>query len=407
MSLISAPRQSDKRTGNVVFLVVVGATLLAVLISFSARLTLLDITVLIVTCAVYAILGTEGFARLERAGSLPVRLLYFAVQIALAVVAMIVSGVPGLVALLILPLAAHAAAVLPRAWLLVVCVIILVAEAVLIGLIAGWQDVPPSATGYLVGVIFAVAITRIAIREEQARLEVEQLAAELRAANDRLRAYSLQAEEFATTQERNRLAREIHDGLGHYLTAISMQLQAARAIWTIDPAKAFDALGKAQTLTREALTDVRRSVAALRSSPTDNRSLPEALVPLIEESCAAGIETKLTVDGAPRSLSPPAGLALYRAAQEGLTNVRKHAHASRADLKLDFKDDATVQLVVRDNGVGAWNNPHFLVGKQTDSGFGLIGLRERVQSVGGELRVYTSPPGRDGQGFTLEVKVPG
>jgi signal transduction histidine kinase len=160
-------------------------------------------------------------------------------------------------------------------------------------------------------------------------------------------------------------------------------------------------------LTREALTDVRRSVAALRSSPTDNRSLPEALVPLIEESCAAGIETKLTVDGAPRSLSPPAGLALYRAAQEGLTNVRKHAHASRADLKLDFKDDATVQLVVRDNGVGAWNNPHFLVGKQTDSGFGLIGLRERVQSVGGELRVYTSPPGRDGQGFTLEVKVPG
>ena len=148
-------------------------------------------------------------------------------------------------------------------------------------------------------------------------------------------------------------------------------------------------------------------MAALRSSPTDNRSLPEALVPLIEESCAAGIETKLTVDGAPRSLSPPAGLALYRAAQEGLTNVRKHAHASRADLKLDFKDDATVQLVVRDNGVGAWNNPRLLVGKQTDSGFGLIGLRERVQSVGGELRVYTSPPGRDGQGFTLEVKVPG
>ncbi|MFN8598083.1 MAG: sensor histidine kinase [Anaerolineae bacterium] len=398
MPLYTVQHESDKRTGYVVFLVVVAATLSAVLISFSARLTPLDISVLVAASIIYAFFGIEGFARLERASALPLRLMYFAVQIALAVVAMIVSGVPGLVALLIFPLAAQAAIILPRGWLLVVCVTLVASVAVLIGLMAGWPSVMPSATGYLVGVVFSVGLTKIAIREELARHEVERLAAELGAANDKLRAYAMQAEEFATTQERNRLAREIHDGLGHYLTAISMQLQAARAIWSIDPAKATDAVGKAQTLAREALTDVRRSVAALRSSPTDNRSLPEALAPLIEESCAAGIETKLTVSGSLRSLSPQASLALYRAAQEGLTNVRKHAHASRTDLNLDFQDAATVQLVVRDNGVGA---------RQTDSGFGLIGLRERVQSVGGELRAYTLPAGRDGQGFILEVKVLG
>ena len=126
--------------------------------------------------------------------------------------------------------------------------------------------------------------------------------------------------------------------------------------------------------------------------------MPEALAPLIEESSAAGIKTELRVNGSPRSLSTQAGLALYRAAQEGLTNVRKHAHASRVDLALDFSDDRAVQLVVHDNGIGA---------RQTDGGFGLIGLRERVQHVGGELRAYTLAPGNDGPGFVLEVKVPG
>ena len=295
---------------------------------------------------------------------------------------------------LLLPLAAQAAALLPRRWVVLVCAAVMIVAVAPDVAASGWQATLPLTASYLAGVVFVVGFTHIARREERARAEVERLAAELREANDKLREYALQAEELATTQERNRLAREIHDGLGHYLTAVSMQLQAAGAVWNSNPARAADALGKAQMLTREALTDVRRSVAALRASPADDRPLTEALISLIEESRASGIQTELSISGAARPLSPQAGLALYRAAQEGLTNVRKHAHASCVDLVLDYNDNQAVQLTVRDNGVGA---------RQTNSGFGLIGLRERVQHLGGELRVHTT----NGQGFTLEVKVPG
>ncbi len=398
MPLASITRQSGKRTGDVVFLLVVLVTFIAIFAAEGHSFTPVQVSALLALGLVFGLIGTIGFGRIDTVEPGIAGAVYFTIQIGVACVISVLSQAPGPGRILLLPLVAQAAALLRRSGIVLVCVAVVIAAVVPGALTDDWRTTLTSATTYLAGVVFVVGFTHIARREELARAEVERLAAELRAANDKLREYSLQAEEFATTQERNRLAREIHDGLGHYLTAISMQLQAARAIWTIDPAKATDALGKAQTLTREALTDVRGSVAALRSPPTDNRSLPEALAPLIEESCATGILTELTVNGSPRALSPQAGLALYRAAQEGLTNVRKHARASRVDLALDFSDAVAVQLVVRDNGVGA---------RQTDGGFGLIGLRERVQGLGGELRAYTLAPDHDGQGFILEVKVPG
>ena len=98
--------------------------------------------------------------------------------------------------------------------------------------------------------------------------------------------------------------------------------------------------------------------------------------------------------GAPRPLAPAVELAVYRAAQEALTNVRKHAQASRADLTLDYRNDGWVQLTVRDNGLGA---------TRPGDGFGLLGLSERVQLLGGRVATQTAA----GQGFTLEVEVPG
>lgn len=407
MSPLSSLRQLGKRTGDVVFLLVVVVTFVAIYAAEGHSFTLPQSCTLLGLGVAYGLIGTIGFGRIAAVDHRLETVAYFTVQISIAFAIIVLSQASGPGRILMLPLVAQAAAILRRYWVVLVCVAVVIAAVAPDGLAAGWKIALTSAATYLAGVIFVVGFTHIARREERARAEVERLAAELREANDKLREYALQAEELATTQERNRLAREIHDGLGHYLTAINMQLQAARAIWASDPAKAMDAFGKAQMLTREALTDVRRSVAALRSSPTDNRSLPEALAPLIEESRAAGILTELTVNGSPRPLSPQAGLALYRAAQEGLTNVRKHARASRVDLDLDFSDAAAVQLIVRDNGVGAWNNPHPLVGRQTDGGFGLIGLRERVQGVGGEVRAYTLASRNDGQGFSLEVKVPG
>ena len=379
--------------GDAVFVVVVAVTYAAWTVSASAWPTPLDAALMSGAGVAYAFVGTAGFARCRRARSLAMDLAYFAVQLTLVATAMIASHAPALFGWMLMPLAAHTAA-LPRRWALIVCAALLATIAVMIGLLSGWPSVMPSIFGYLAAIVFSVGFTRIAVREARTRVEVERLAAELREANDRLRVYALQIEELATTEERNRLAREIHDGLGHYLTAISMQLQAARAVWGSDPARVADALGKAQTLAREALADVRRSVGALRASPAEERPLPEALAPLVEESRAAGLQAELTVNGAPRHVSAQAALALYRVAQEGLTNVCKHARASRVEIVLDYADASGVRLTVRDDGVGAQN---------TNGGFGLIGLRERVQVLGGELRIHTT----DRQGFALEVKVPG
>jgi len=104
------------------------------------------------------------------------------------------------------------------------------------------------------------------------------------------------------------------------------------------------------------------------------------------------------VQGTPRPLPPPTELALYRAAQEALTNIRKHARASRVDVRVEYGRDDRVRLNVRDNGVGG--EP---AAADANGGFGLLGLRERLQLVGGELRVRTAP----GEGFAVEVEAPG
>ena len=139
---------------------------------------------------------------------------------------------------------------------------------------------------------------------------------------------------------------------------------------------------------------MRRSVAALRASPLDNRSLFEAVEELVNECRAEGIATAYAVLGETRDHSPQAGLAFYRAAQEAMTNIRKHAQASSAEVTLDYRHPDRVRLVVRDSGVGC---------ADTGGGFGLLGIRERVQLLGGEVRVETAP----GEGFTLQVEVPG
>jgi signal transduction histidine kinase len=258
----------------------------------------------------------------------------------------------------------------------------------------GWTAVIEPAVSFLFAVLFTLVFTQIAVSAETARGKVERLAWELEEANRKLREYAVQVEELATTRERNRLAREIHDTLGHYLTVVNVQIEAARAIIDRDRDKTLDALQKAQSLTQEGLQEIRRSVASLRSSPLDNASLPEALRAAMLESQTNGIATEMQVLGEARSLSPQAELTLFRAGQEGITNVRKHAQAERVSLVLDFRDAAKVKLCVKDDGMGA---------ETATGGFGLLGVRERAQLLDGAVRVQTSP----GNGFTLEVEVPG
>jgi signal transduction histidine kinase len=244
-----------------------------------------------------------------------------------------------------------------------------------------------------VALFFSVLVTQMRLNEQHARENAERLTRDLEAANRQLAEYASQAEELAATQERNRLAREIHDNLGHYLTIVNVQLEAARVTLDSDPARALDALTKAQDLAKKGLNSVRESVAALRVSPVENRPLGDAISELVTESQATGILTEFHLLGESRPVESKSALALYRAAQEGLTNVRKHARASRADVTLDFSQPDSIRLTVLDDGAGA---------SDTSRGFGLIGIRERVHLLGGEFKVETQV----GKGFQLEVSVP-
>jgi signal transduction histidine kinase len=241
----------------------------------------------------------------------------------------------------------------------------------------------------LVGTLFGAVLAELLMREQRARDQLTE-------AHAQLRGYAAQAEQLATTQERNRLARDIHDGLGHHLTVVQMQLQAARAVLSSDMARTEALLAKAQRQAEEALAEVRRSVSTLRE-PEAARPLPEGLEGLAAESSAAGVPTALEVVGTVRSLPTEAEEALYRTAQEGLTNVRKHAEATHASLVLDYGDAATVALEVRDDGRGAEPDAGATLG------FGLLGLQERAARLGGRFTIDTGP----GRGLTLRVEVPG
>jgi signal transduction histidine kinase len=273
--------------------------------------------------------------------------------------------------------------------------LIFIESMIVVRLLAGrWSALVQSGVSFLAGQVFVIIFTHIAAREEKGREEVERLAAELGQANQKLREYAAQVEEVAILQERNRLARDIHDGLGHYLTALNMQIKAAQAVLPTDVNRAADALAKAQTLAQDALTSVRQSVAALREEPALQHPLPDVMANLIRECRESGLVINLNIQGEPHTLPAPVTVTLYRATQEALTNIRKHALASRADVTLAYSPDC-VRLTVADNGVGA----HPVAGDQT--GFGLVGLRERVALLGGKVNVITAPK----QGFTLEVEI--
>jgi signal transduction histidine kinase len=275
---------------------------------------------------------------------------------------------------------------LPLGWMIAVCALIYLLLVMPLIMVNRWVDAVIVALVYGTGIVFVVVFTRIAASEREAR-------ASLGEANRRLRENAAQVEELAVTKERNRLAREIHDSLGHYLTVVNVQIGAAQAIFSQDTARALDHLSKAQTLTQEGLTEVRRSVAALRASPTESRPLPEALGKLVEQWNATGMSAILTVVGRLRELTPQADLTLYRAAQEALTNVSKHASATEVDLTLNYSNAESVLLVAQDDGVGS---------NDSAGGFGLLGVRERAQLLGGEVRIVTE---RD-KGFRLEVELP-
>ncbi len=246
-----------------------------------------------------------------------------------------------------------------------------------------------------VGLVIFNSFFLIAKGAENARMEAESLSAKLEESNEKLRSYALRVGDLAVAEERNRLAREIHDSIGHTLTVVNVQVEAARTVLNSDPDKARSALEAAQAYTRQGLTEVREAVSSLRQSPLENKSLPQALEELLQKASTTGLKVNLKVNGTPLELPAPLAHTLHRVAQETLTNTLRHAQASRLELQLDFAQESTVILKVKDNGKGY--SP-----SEEPSGFGLLGLKERVGHHGGETRIESG----EGSGFTLEVKLP-
>lgn len=255
-----------------------------------------------------------------------------------------------------------------------------------------WQrfdDLVTAASGYLFSSMMFILLRR----ERESRFQVEALSHELDQANEQLRSYSSQVEELAATQERNRIAREIHDTLGHCLTVVNVQLETARALIGGEPEKADAFLQKAQSLTKKGLGDIRDSVASLRSSPLDGKGFEPALHGLLDTIASSGVSAEFRVLGEARPVDAQSALALYRSAQEGLTNVRKHANAKRVVLTIDYRDERKVTVSLADDGIGC---------ADTSGGFGMMGIRERMQLLNGESVVKTSP----GKGLELVLGVP-
>jgi signal transduction histidine kinase len=328
----------------------------------------------------FVLVGTLGFERVRQVDRPALTHGYFALMVPMGA-SLFASSVTG-GTFFLLVVAAQAIRVLSPAGAFLVGLPMPLLHATM-----AWPHSLRESATFLVALVFLYVLSRAILDAERAR-------AALAVANQQLRAYAAQREELAAERERNRIAREIHDGLGHYLTTIHMQLQAARAILDRDRPRAEATLVKAQRLAQAALGDVRHSVAALRSEPAEHRALPQLLAALAEDAEHAGLAATLAVHGEPRPLGHHTEQTLLRAAQEGLTNVRKHAAAERVALTLDYRLPSIVRLCVRDDGRGA---------QTAGAGFGLVGLRERAQQLGGRLEVVTAP----GAGFTLTMEVPG
>jgi len=207
----------------------------------------------------------------------------------------------------------------------------------------------------------------------------------LEEANARLTHYASTLEKLATSRERNRLARELHDTLAHTLSGLSVQLEAVDAYWTVDPKTARSLLDQSLSVAHTGLEETRRALKALRASPLDDLGLGLALTAMIKETTAnSNLILDLSIINEMSILAPDIEQCIYRVAQEAVTNAVKHANARNLTVRLESKDGKTV-LMVQDDGVG------FDTDKKIESaGYGLIGMQERAQFAGADLTIKSS-----------------
>ncbi len=261
--------------------------------------------------------------------------------------------------------------------------------------------------GATCGYFFVGSAANAQRRAEVASAESKRLYQKLQIAHQQLQAHAAHAEELAVAEERNRLAREMHDTLGHRLTVAAVQLEGAQKLVKRDPDKAVQMIGTVRQQVLEGLTELRRTVAALRTPLEEDLPLRTALTRLATNFMeATGIQTELSLPTTIPELPPDHRHTLYRAAQEALTNIQRHAQAKQARVEVALLGDKTVAdglvdteilISVADDGIG-------LNGPASTHGYGLRGLEERATQLGGEF--FIQPRSEGGTRIVISLPLP-
>jgi signal transduction histidine kinase len=293
-------------------------------------------------------------------------------------------------------------------------VIVLVAAASALAQLGGFHPPTPShvALWLVVTLLNGVLVTTFIYLGEKAENQnqerkqtVTDLAKanrqleEMMAENTGLHAQLLtQARESGVLEERQRMAREIHDTLAQGLTGIITQLEAVQQA---GPGPDWERrIGNAARLARDSLSEARRSVRAVRPEPLENTRLPEAVADVAGQwSADNGVAATVTTTGTVLALHPEVEVTLLRVAQEALANVAKHASATRAGITLSYMEDV-VSLDIRDDGVGF--QPEKRAAAGSGGGFGLTGMQQRVRRLAGSLAIESEP----GRGTAISASIP-
>ncbi len=240
-------------------------------------------------------------------------------------------------------------------------------------------------------VLFVLYLVLLVQSKHHEKERIAILNQQLEEANVRLRAYALEAERTAETRERNRLAREIHDTLGHTLTGIAAGLDACIVLVDAAPAVVKKQLEKIRETARHGIVDVRRSVKKLRPDDLEKLPLQQAIKKVIAEfSASSGVEIQLVELGWPEKLREDEEEVIYRIVQEGITNARRHGKATKVTVTCGL-EPGRFYIIIADNGEGC---------AETKQGFGLRHMEERLELLHGRLRYWSD------KGFTLEATIP-
>jgi two-component system, sensor histidine kinase and response regulator len=259
-------------------------------------------------------------------------------------------------------------------------------QAIPVIFISGLKEVFDKVKAFAVGGVDYITkpfqVEEVLVRVES-QLTLRRLQAQLQAALAQEKALNQRIEEMATIEERHRIARDIHDSLGHALVALNIQMETALALWQERPQQAYTLLLEAKQLGSKALQSVRESVLEIRSEPLQGKLLAEAIESIVREfQHTTGVTPHLAID-LTHPTSQQLNTAIYRIVQEGLTNICKYAGATI--VKIQLQSTATgVTLILQDNGKGF--DPSV-----SPTGFGLQGMQERVSALGGQLQIDSTP----------------